>query len=77
MKPPAALSDADGGGFRDSMRVSMGNIHREYRLRHLFALGLVYTKTIHMGVAAAMFLPSLESSPVLGSRAKTLRLLEV
>jgi hypothetical protein len=63
-------------GFLTSMRVFMGNIHRAYLFRHLFALGSGYTKTMHMGVAAGKFLPSLESTPVLGSRAKTLRLLE-
>jgi hypothetical protein len=35
------------------MRVSMRNIHKRYIFRHLFAYGKVYTKTMHMGVAAA------------------------
>jgi hypothetical protein len=34
------------------MRVCMRNIHKGYLFRHLFALQPVYTKTMHMGVAA-------------------------
>ena len=34
------------------MRVSIRNIHKGYLFRHLFALRSVYTKTMHIGVAA-------------------------
>lgn len=50
--PEPQQTRLDPSGSVGSMRVSMGNIHKGYLFRHLFALKQVYTKTMHMGVAA-------------------------